>query len=408
MPDLADANVEATKRHFWERTLLVWMAYGVLFCGFVGIVLLIGNAGKQSWLSFGLWVLWFTGLTALELGKHRANQHIMLVYFTVGLVLWAVIASQNQLFLNLLGVLFPAIFRVLDNKWAAIFATTLSILWPTLLWLFHDAAWWQAYLVAGVFNIGGFILSWFIYGIIRQSISRHELLENLKQTQAELAQAKHREGILEERRRLAGELHDTIAQSFTSVVIHLEAAEASSSANASSWPKHIQAAKQAARKGLSQTRDRVWALRTDLDQDLPLDAALRRVCDHWEEEKNIRCQFLVTGKPRNLPPDLKDLVVRCVKECLLNVYKHAQASLVVVTVSYMVSELAVDVVDDGNGMALHKESTGYGLVAMRNEIHNHRGELSLESQIGEGVVVAISLPLGIPAAIQPESRQEGL
>ena len=378
----------------WERFNLVWILIGFMFLACAGA--LVASRGHQPgrvWLAFGVFSAWYLGLSYLEWRGSRGRWLLMFSYFTLGMAIWAVLGVLNPAFFCLLAILFPAVFRLLPVVQASVLAFLLSLLWPTIAWQFHGMPWLRAYALGIGFHLAGWTLGVFIHSIIFQSNARQALLNRLKKTQAELAEAERRSGRQEERRRIANEFHDTIAQCFTSVVIHLEAAEAVLSGAGEPLRAHLAAAKGAARDGLGQTRRSVWALRPNPDQNLALDAALRELAESWSAGKKIAVDFQVTGKPRRLPNQDRDLVLRCAKEGLQNVYKHAKASRAAMTLSYMENQVALDLVDDGIGMDGGHTQNGYGLEAMRFSVEARQGALSLESEPGVGVSLAVILPL---------------
>ncbi len=203
--------------------------------------------------------------------------------------------------------------------------------------------------------------------------------------------------VLEERQRLARELHDTLAQEFTGIIMHLEAAENALDAHPDAARTHLIRARDAARAGLNETRALVWALRPDILQRTPLAEAIRRVAARWGQETGVVAQVQVEGDERPLPGDLDVVILRAVQEALANVRKHAQATRVDLTLTYFDDRILLDVQDDGRGFDPERvekgeEGSGFGLRAMRERVEARRGELIIESAAGEGTTLALSLP----------------
>lgn len=222
-----------------------------------------------------------------------------------------------------------------------------------------------------------------------------QLLEEAKQT-----------AVLEERQRLAREIHDTIAQDFTSIVMHLEAAEQSLSNNLDTTHRHMDQARQTARDGLSQARQLVWALRPDILQREPLSVAVERVVTRWSEQNRVRAELKTTGNLMPLHPEVEVTLLRATQEALTNIRKHAQAGRVTVTLSYMGDLVALDVQDDGVGFdpeqicAQHtpRGLSNFGLTAMRERVEQLNGQLLIESAPGQGTTLVIKIPT--PAGLQ--------
>ena len=219
-------------------------------------------------------------------------------------------------------------------------------------------------------------------------------LENLR-----LVEQARRAGLIGERQRLAHEIHDTLAQGFTSIVMNLEAADAILPAGDSPqahW--HLDQARLTARESLAEARRLVWALRPKLLEEAPLPEALARLAERWSEGSGIPAHTAVTGAPRPLPPEVEATLFRVAQEALNNVGKHARARQTALTLSYMNDYVTLDVRDDGAGFDPDNaggstDGSGFGLGAMRERIERLDGTLSIESAPGEGTTLAVGLPV---------------
>ena len=208
-------------------------------------------------------------------------------------------------------------------------------------------------------------------------------------------------GMLGERQRLAREIHDTLAQGFTSIVMNLEAAEGALPEEISKEDRarrHVDQARLTARESLTEARRLVWALRPESLDNASLPEALAQLAARWSDSAGVEASANVTGTPRPIPAEAEVTVVRVVQEALANVLKHARASRVVVTLSYMSDLLALDVIDDGVGFdpGCRRNDTpesGFGLQTMRERIGQLGGVLTIQSAPGEGTTLAAELPL---------------
>ena len=206
--------------------------------------------------------------------------------------------------------------------------------------------------------------------------------------------------VLAERQRLAREIHDTLAQDLASIVVHLEAAEQALSASGASGLRHVVQARDMAREGLSQARGLVWALRPDILGEAPLYEALKRVAERWGQDHSIPVRIVTTGDVYPLSPNTQITLLRVLQEALANVHKHASATEVTVTLSYMGDLIVLDVQDDGRGFDLRQpqvpsvdpERGGFGLCAMRERVEQLGGTLLLESVPGQGTTVVVEVP----------------
>ncbi len=199
--------------------------------------------------------------------------------------------------------------------------------------------------------------------------------------------------VLKERQRLAREIHDTLAQDFTSIVTHLEAAESALHTSPDVARAHLERARRAAREGLTEARRVVWALRPDILTRTDLAQALKRVAHRWQEETGIPVHVTITGTPRPLPGDTDVVLLRAAQEALSNVRKHARATRVDVTLTYMGDHINLDVQDNGIGFnpSVLNAGEGFGLHAMRERVEARGGQVIIESGPGEGTTVVVKM-----------------
>jgi signal transduction histidine kinase len=263
---------------------------------------------------------------------------------------------------------------------------------------------WPAVAAVCVFAAGTLLSVAYVGTVVRQSRERQRLIEQLQATRAELATAERQAGKLAERQRLARDLHDTLTQGFASVVLLLEAAQ-ESLALGRPVDRHIQQALRAARDNLAESRRVLWALRPRPLAEQPLPQALGELTGRLAEETGLRAEALVTGTVRSLPAQVEETLLRVGQEALANVRKHAAASRLTVTLSYLDDAVTLDVHDDGVGFEQAAAATaggGLGLVAMRERVEGLGGRLVVESAPGEGTTIAVevSAPAG-DAQVQP-------
>lgn len=221
------------------------------------------------------------------------------------------------------------------------------------------------------------------------------VLENFR-----LVRQARQTAVLEERQRLAREIHDTLAQGFTSIVMHLEAAEQALPAEMTTPQQHLDQARRTARESLVQARRLVWALRPEHLERASLSEALERIVARWAGESGIVADVTTTGTASPLHPEVEVTLLRVVQEALANTRKHARASQVTVTLSYMSDVIVLDVQDDGVGFdparirapSVTEAAGGFGLTAMRERVEELGGKLLVESAPGEGTTVVAEIP----------------
>ncbi len=369
------------------------------------LLLLYDTPSDKRWMPVALslvFVLWHgIGLKFVYKDGEDREQRIYLGFIIMlgDIVFWFGLVTFSPAYYFVLFGMFSQIFRNLPIKWAAgatmiltaaiIYAQiaetgqALSVTSP-IFWL---------YLFMGLSGIG---LGLWINSIINQSMQRRDLIEQLENAQIELAEVKRHEGMLEERQRLAREIHDTLAQGFTSIVMHLEAAEQALPDDLATLQKHLDRARNTARISLDQARRVVQDLRPDLLEQQSLPDAIARTAVRWQEETNIPVVTTTTGTVIPLHPDIEVTLLRATQESLNNIRKHAHATAVQLTLSYMGDVVILDVQDNGagiNGAPPSPLSGGYGLQAMRERAEQLGGAVEVESEPNEGTTVVMSIPV---------------
>ena len=264
------------------------------------------------------------------------------------------------------------------------------------------------------------LLIWSIVWLLHereQQVTRHreslaELSEVNRRLEATIAENEglHRQllvqareaGVVDERRRMAREIHDTLAQGLTGIVTQLQAAEQAASRTAgepAGWRRHVAAATQLARESLTEARRSVEALRPEQLDGCRLSEALAGVAERWSSLNRIPAQVTTTGTARPVDPEAEFALLRAAQEALANVARHAHATRVGLTISYMENEVALDVRDDGVGFDPALTEGGFGLVAMRQRITALSGTLQVESEPGGGTAISACVPT-VPSLVR--------
>lgn len=227
--------------------------------------------------------------------------------------------------------------------------------------------------------------------IINQSRERRDLIAKLEATQVELAAANREAGVMAERERLAAEIHDTLAQGFTSIIMLLQAAEPQIGRDPDAARRQLGLAARTARENLAEARALVAAVPPAALGDSSLDEAVRRLTDRIGEELNVDTECVVSGSPRRLEARSEVVLLRAAQEGLANIRKHAKARQVTVSLSYRPSAVRLEVRDDGAGFDPELAS-GFGLRGMRDRAAQIDGTLDVRSAPGEGTTIAVEVP----------------
>ena len=260
--------------------------------------------------------------------------------------------------------------------------------------------------IAGMSLAFSLVLGTWISRIFDYAHERVRLLDQLTAAQDELAAMHRAAGETSERARLARELHDTVTQSLTGLVMLAERAGAQlRDGQVTDASASVSLAEQAAREALREARTLV-ATMTPVTDDSGLADALRRLAARFERETGVVVATRVCE--RRIPREQEVVLLRCAQEGLANVRKHAHASHVAIEVaSEDVGEsgataagaFTLHVRDDGVGVTTGAlgEETGFGIAGMRERVAMLGGRLALASTPGGGAELAVTIPAGSAA-----------
>jgi len=220
-------------------------------------------------------------------------------------------------------------------------------------------------------------------------------LEQRVQTQtAALLKQEREAAMLEERARVAREIHDTIAQGLTGVIVQLGAAERALAAASPDAPQHLGLAQKMAREALAEARRSIWNLRSPTLEHATLRDALQGIVAR-QSDATIAMTFEARGQVWQAPPAAESALLRVCQEALVNVTKHSGATRAQVVLEYAPTFVRLSVSDDGVGFdeeilkSPNGVTSGFGLMGMRERIHTLGGTLELQSESGACVIATI-------------------
>lgn len=205
--------------------------------------------------------------------------------------------------------------------------------------------------------------------------------------------------IMEERCRLAREIHDTLAQAFVGIILHLEAVPETFGAFehlGSDLAERVARAKQLAKSGLEESRRMLLALRPKSLEDASLVGALKILARRCAEEWHIVCKFRLIGQEADLSPDVQDELYRIAQEALCNVRKHSRATSVSILLSRESDFAALTIKDNGQGFEAKRPNSsqeGLGLSSMRERALRVGGSLEISNAPRGGTQVKVRVLL---------------
>jgi len=203
--------------------------------------------------------------------------------------------------------------------------------------------------------------------------------------------------VMEERNRMAREIHDTLAQGFSGIILQLEAAEQALDGDASAAERHLNQARSLARKSLAEARRSVWNLRPQALEQLPLVEAIKQEVDKFRQSLGVNVEFSISGTRCDLPPEVEASLLRIFQESLTNVRRHANATEVEVSLTFDESVVELSIRDNGVGFSprtagAEKKRDTFGLISMRERARGLGGTFEIQSRRGKGTLVKVVIP----------------
>ncbi|HEU4423737.1 MAG TPA: sensor histidine kinase [Pilimelia sp.] len=376
-----------------------------------------------------VWMLWM-----VTLHPDWADRRVLMAVYFVGLVaLITALIARSPLFGFFAFAGYLHAVYALRGTWRLVGVAAIAVLssvsqvggFATL----RSGPGLAVFAVIVVFNIGLAAAMTFLGWVTTEQAERRKVMivelaeanSKLEAAMAEnaglhaqlLAQAREA-GVLDERQRMAGEIHDTLAQGLIGIVTQLEAADQAALASPPDragpgspsgpdgepvvdWRRHVRTAARLARDSLTEARRSVQALRPQPLDNAPLPQALTEVVDGWSTMSGVPAELVTTGTVQRLLPEIEMTLLRTAQEALANVAKHASASRVTLTLSYMEDMVSLDVRDDGVGFdpsvaRTDRPDGGYGLTVMGERVRRIAGTLEVESEAGVGTAISACVP----------------
>jgi len=368
----------------WDRFNWLWeILFAVAYVATTVLVLLDETDPVRSAVAVGaltalalIYLLW--GRRVVRDDGHL-KQRWALALVVVALVAVAVFANATSSFI--LFMVCPLLFSTLEFRPAAVL-TTLVILLSPLSSIAADGLRGPALHIllpmTAILVVFGILSGKFILHVIEESRARADLIDRLEESQAEVARLSREAGTAAERERLAREIHDTLAQGFTSIVTLAEAIESELDTDPAAARRHVELAARTARENLAEARTMVAALApADLASGSLVDA-VRRQADRLADETGVSVEYEVDGALPAIGMAGEVVLLRGAQEALNNVRRHAAASSVSVRLSVVDDAVRLAVRDDGTGFDPDGVS-GFGLRGMRSRAEQVGGTLSVRS-----------------------------
>jgi signal transduction histidine kinase len=366
-----------------DRILLRWLALGLL----VGFGLLHSRLPAQSCQLSESWQLWAGG-------QRRAN---LIVAAQTGLVVVLIETTQAG---------FPLIFLFFILSVTVMLHNSLrrGLLWLagfTLLtgWFFFEQEGLRGGLQAMAIYAGGYLF----FGVVTNALTQARLAQRQNALLLDELRAKNRQleayaaqvetlAAIEERNRLAREMHDTIGHRLTTAAVQLEGAERLATRQPERAIALIGAGRQQVRDALQDLRATVGRLREPVEIELSLPQALRRLAASFQEATGLTVHLELPETACVMTAAQRLALYRTAQEGLTNIQRHAAARQAWLRLECSPDQISLHVSDDGRGLVAGVPSGGFGLAGLRERAAQLDGALTLADRPGGGATLTIQLP----------------
>jgi PAS domain S-box-containing protein len=226
---------------------------------------------------------------------------------------------------------------------------------------------------------------------LAQALAHHVMLAAHGQ---ELVEQQREAAILKERTRMARDIHDTLAQGFTGVIVQMEAAEeALLDDDQEHAVGHVRRARELARSSLGEARRSVHALRPQALEKAAFADALKAIIKNTAAGTSLRTEFRVNGEPRQLAPSVEENLLHIGQEALTNALKHAHATKFHARLSFNADGVYLELCDNGAGFIVDAmNGGGIGLLGMKERADQIGATLELTSKPGKGTKITAVSP----------------
>ncbi|EDY58434.2 sensor kinase [Streptomyces sviceus ATCC 29083] len=390
---------DAMGAYSWDRSFRLWDTYFALI--WLATLVFVLGTGYPEWSIRVTAAALLVPLVPLfvRVGRPLLRQdpplgREALLYLGAMLALFlpsAILVGETRL---MTFALVPQCFMTLRMRWALTAVAVINLA-PVVGWAL---VWWpsdQEVFFNGLFAVVTLVFSVavgsYVIRIIEQSQERAALIAELDASRHEVSRLSAAHGALTERERMAREIHDTLAQGFTSLLMLVQAVEAELDHDVSQARRHLALMDETARLNLAEARALVAdGTPADLEGSSLPDALCRLAARH-------AAKLDVTGQVRPLPAGPEVVALRSCQEALTNCRKHAgSAAAVGIGLAYADDSLTLFVRDDGHGFDPGAVHDGYGLAGLRARAAEAGGTVRVHSVPGDGTTVTVRLPIPPP------------
>jgi signal transduction histidine kinase len=386
----------------WVRTLIGWHVVFYVLVGVTAIASLTADLSARRRIVFlGLLAVLALAYQLIAIPAMTSNRRLAAHVYRVLMIVCvagAVAIYPQSVFI--LFIVSPQIWLLSQRTRDAVplsllllFAVGTAQLWSAG---WTTSAFWDILPWMLISLAVSLLLGIWIDKVISQSQQRAELIEELEAARDQLAEAHHSAGVMAERERMAREIHDTLAQGMTSIVMLAQTAAVELSRGAAEpAAARLAAIEDTARENLAEARALVAAFTPVALSEATLTEVLRRQAERFAAETGVDVQVsldLPDDEVAALPQAQQVVLLRAAQESLANVRKHAGATSVLIRLGMSADGVGIEIRDDGTGFEPEAPAGGFGLAAMRGRVEESGGTVQVESAPGRGTRVQVLIP----------------
>ena len=235
------------------------------------------------------------------------------------------------------------------------------------------------------------------------------LRRQIERKRAVIEQQARHAAVLEERSRIARDLHDTLEQGLTGLSLQMKAMETELDGSPHPVRSRLQQARQMLRQSRALAHNAIRELRSEAaaSRHEGLAEGLRRVADSWNQSGALQVEIRLAGTPRALAPRLENHLLGIGTEAMTNAVKHGRADAILVELDFRSVEVALHIKDNGSGFdpqqQLEQASGCFGLLGMRERAREVGGQIRILSEPGRGTEIFVAAPAGFGPELAPQS-----
>lgn len=397
---------------FWARSMRGWdlAFYAMVAIGVATLALEVGGTPAFTTSVGLLAVLVLLYVVVARRGLRTGGRRRTRAYLAALVLITVLVVYVAPVGTVLLFVAYSQIWYLSESRRAGVALSAVLTVGVFGALALHDGA--HGPRLADLLAQGGIALAFsvllglWVTQVAEQSEERAELLDRLQAAQALLAASHHAAGVTAERERMAREIHDTLAQGFTSIVMLAQTARRDlDRGDGTAAHARLALVEDTARDNLAEARALVASFSPVALEGATLEEALERLAARFAAETGTDVDVRLDPRRRPLGRPGEVVLLRAAQEALSNVRRHAGAARVRLELGTaddaggVAVRLEVD--DDGRGLpADHRE--GFGLRGMRERVSSGGGTLDVGTTDGGGTRVRVTLP-----ARGPEDEREG-